>query len=391
MKMTIPVSQPSIGPKEIEYMNDAIKSTWVSSIGPYITKFEENFARYCGAKYGLTTSNGTTALHLALMSLGITRGDEVIVPDLTFVATANAVKYTGAEPIFVDIDESTLCIDPFSIIRRMNKNIKAIIPVHIYGHPCDMDAINEIAKEYGLFVIEDAAEAHGAEYKGKRVGNLSDVAVFSFYGNKIITTGEGGMLLTNNIVIYEKAKQLRDHAMSKSKRYWHTEIGFNYRITNIQAALGLGQFERIDEIIKKKREIFSRYKANLEGTAGLKLNRTASYAKNVYWVVCLEIDGMTMESRDKFMIDLKNRGIDSRPYFYPISDLPMYSKVNTPIAHKVFQKGVILPSYESLSGSDVDYISESIKSILASKLRLKIHDLKLKTKKTKQNAIIIEK
>lgn len=362
--MLIPVSKPSIGPEEIEYVMDAVKSGWISSIGSYISKFEESFAQYCGAKYGLATSNGTTALHLALLSIGMTKGDEVIIPDLTFVATANAVTYTGASPIFVDIDESTLCIDPQLIRKAVDEKVKAIIPVHLYGHPCEMDAINEIAQEHGLFVIEDAAEAHGAEYKGKRVGNLGDVAIFSFYGNKIITTGEGGMLLTNDIGIYERAKQLRDHAMSESKRYWHFAIGYNYRMTNIQAAIGLAQLERIDEITERKREIFQRYQANLGNLPGLSLNRTAGYAKNVYWAVCLKIAGMTVETRDKFMIDLKSRGIDSRPYFYPISDFPMYSEANTPVAHAVYQKGMILPSYENLSHSDIDFVCDSIKSII---------------------------
>ena len=371
--MLIPVSKPSIGLKEIEYVTDAVKSGWVSSIGDYIGKFEERFAEYCGAKYGVATSSGTSALHLALLALGITAGDEVIVPDLTFVATANAVAYTGATPNFVDIDESTLCVDPSAIKKAVNERIKAVIPVHLYGHPCDMNSIKEIAKEHGLFVIEDAAEAHGAEYKGKKVGCIGDIGVFSFYGNKIITTGEGGMLLTNNIDIYERAKQLRDQAMSRNKRYWHFAVGYNYRMTNIQAALGLAQFERIDEIIERKRKIFQIYQTRLGNLPGLSLNRTAWYAKNVYWAVCLEIAAMTVETRDNFMIDLKNRGIDSRPYFYPISDLSMYSKENTPITHKVYQKGIILPSYESLSNSDIGFVCDSIKSILGYNQNPKVH------------------
>lgn len=223
----IPISEPSITKKEIKYVNDAIKSGWVSSLGPYIDKFEKKFAWYIGTRYALTTLSGTTTLHLALASLGIGNGDEVIIPDLTFIATANAVTYTGAKPIMVDIEKDTWCIDPNAIKKAITAKTKAVMPVHLYGNPANMDEISEICEEYNLYVIEDAAEAHGAEYKGEKVGSLGDCGVFSFYGNKIITTGEGGIITTNSENIYDKAIFLRDHAMSKEKRYWHTEVGFN--------------------------------------------------------------------------------------------------------------------------------------------------------------------
>jgi len=248
----IPIAEPSITQKEISYVTDAVKSGWVSSLGYYIFEFEKKFAEFIGTKYALTTSNGTTALHLTLASLGIKEGDEVIIPDLTFVATANAVAYTGAKPIIVDVEEDIWCIDPDSIRKSITPKTKAIIPVHLYGHSADMDEIIKISNEYGLHVIEDAAEAHGAEYKGKKVGSLGKCGVFSFYGNKIITTGEGGMITTDDEKLYERAKFLRDHAMNKEKRYWHSEIGFNYRITNLQAALGLAQLERIEEFLDKR-------------------------------------------------------------------------------------------------------------------------------------------
>lgn len=363
MSNTIPVSEPSITQKEIDYVLNAVKSGWVSSLGEYITKFEQEFAKYIGVKYALTTSNGTVALHLALVSLGIGQGDEVLVPDLTFIATANAVSYTGATPVFVDVDPETWCIDPDDAAKKVTSKTKAIIPVHLYGHPADMDAINQIAQEYGLYVIEDAAEAHGAEYKGKKVGSLGTCGIFSFYGNKIITTGEGGMITTNDGKLYEKAKHLRDHAMSKEKRYWHTEIGYNYRMTNIQAALGLAQLERIKEHIDKKRAVFSWYKEFLNDIKGIILNPEKEWAKSVFWMVCLVLDKDYGISRDELMLKLKEKGIDTRPFFYPISQMPMYNhnKSKNSVAYSVAYKGINLPSGVSLNKKDVKWIAEMIK------------------------------
>jgi perosamine synthetase len=362
MTKFIPVSEPTITKKEIEYVMQAVKSGWVSSLGEFINKFEDAFAKYIGTKYALTVSNGTVGLHLALVSLGIKEGDEVIVPDLTFIATANAVKYTGATPVFADIDKDTWCISPDDIRKKVTSKTKAIIPVHLYGHPADMDPILQIAKEYELYVIEDCAEAHGAEYKGKKVGSIGHCGVFSFYGNKIITTGEGGMITTNDEKIYEKAKYLRDHAMSKEKRYWHTEIGYNYRMTNIQAALGLAQLERINEIIQKKREIFRWYQEGLKDLKEVKLNPEKEWAKNVYWMVCLVNENFDEEKRDEFMKKLKEKGIDTRPFFYPCSMMPMYKKdefVNC-IAYEIYQKGINLPSGYNLKEEDVKWIAKVI-------------------------------
>ncbi len=360
----IPISQPTITQKEIDYVTDAVTSGWVSSLGKYIDSFEEKFAAYCGTNHAVATSNGTTALHLALVALDIKIGDEVIIPDLTFVATANAVKFTGAEPVIVDIDEQTLCISPHAIENAITPKTKAIIPVHLYGHPANMVEINKIAQKYNLLVVEDAAEAHGAEVNGQKVGGLGKVGVFSFYGNKIITSGEGGMITTNDESLYHRMKYLRDHAMSKEKRYWHTEVGFNYRMTNLQAALGVAQFERIDEILAKKTEIFEWYQNLLKGIEGIRLNHQASWAKNVYWMVCLEIDGYTENQRDELIKKLKNKGIDSRPYFYPISDMPMYESVNTPVCHKVYQRGLNLPSYFDITKAQVERVCNQLKELI---------------------------
>ena len=245
----IPIAEPLLEEEELNNVMEAVKSGWISSKGKFIPEFEENFARYCGVKHSVATSNGTVALHLALATLGIKEGDEVIVPTLTFIATANAVRYTGAKPVFVDSNPDYWCIDPEKIEGAITPKTRAIIPVHLYGHPCDMEAIMAVAKKHDLYVIEDAAEAHGAEHKGRKVGSFGDIACFSFYGNKIITTGEGGMCLTDDEILAERMRILRDHGMNPGKRYWHDIVGFNYRMTNMQAAIGVAQLEKIDRVI----------------------------------------------------------------------------------------------------------------------------------------------
>lgn len=368
MNKFFPISQPTITELEIKYVNDAITSGWVSSLGYYIEELEKEFAKFCGVKYAILTNNGTTGLHLALKTIGIKKDDEIIIPDLTFIATANAVAYIGAKPIMVDIDPNNLCIDPSKIEAAITDKTKAIIPVHLYGHPANMDEINIIAKKYNLFVIEDAAEAHGAKYKNKVVGGLANCGVFSFYGNKIITTGEGGAITTNDLDIYEKAKFLRDHAMSKTKRYWHTEVGFNYRMTNLQAALGLAQLTRIKDIITNRINIFNWYQKYLHTNETKRLNKTSTWAESVHWLVCLEIDCFDFESRESFMNALKNKGVDSRPYFYPVSSMPMYEKTNkNPITYKKSVIGLNLPTYYGLTEIDVNeicnIINEELKNI----------------------------
>ncbi len=362
--MHYPISQPSITDKEVSYVTDAVKSGWVSSLGRYIELFEKSFAQYCGVKYALTVNNGTTGLHLALEALGIGPEHEVIIPDFTFVATANAVAYTGAKPVLVDIDPNTLCISPEAIRKAITPRTKAIIPVHLYGHPADMNPINEIAKEFNLLVIEDAAEAHGAEYHGVRVGGLSDCAVFSFYGNKIITTGEGGMLTMNDEKLFKRAKMLRDHAMSSEKRYWHPEKGFNYRMTNLQAALGLAQMERIEEITEHRNSLIYWYRETIHTSESVRLNYVAPWAKNAYWLICFEADKLNDELRNSFMLDLKEEGVDSRPYFYLLSSMPMYQMDPSPVALRKSVIGINLPSYFTLSKDDVNKIAAIVNKLI---------------------------
>jgi len=360
----IPISKPFIGAREKELVLDALNSGWVSSIGRYIEEFERSFARYCGTEYVLAVCNGTTGLHLALATLGLQQGDEVIVPDLTFVATANAVAYTGATPVLADIDPDTLCIDPVSVKSLISPRTKAIIPVHLYGHPSDMDALTELGNAYGVAVIEDAAEAHGAEYKGRRVGGLGKCGVFSFYGNKVITTGEGGMLTTNDREFYERAVRLRDHAMNPQRRYFHEELGFNYRITNLQAALGVAQLERIDDFLDRRAEIMSWYNSEIATADGVRLNRVKNWAKSAFWMICLEVDWFDEARRDLFMQTLRDRGIDTRPYFCTMSSLPMYQQTALPIAFHKSKIGLNLPSYYELTKRDVQRIGLDVNMVL---------------------------
>lgn len=365
MDSFIPISQPSIGARERELVLDAVDSGWVSSIGKYIDEFEAKFAHYCGTEFALTVNNGTTGLHLALVTLGLGPGDEVIIPDLTFVATANAVAYTGATPVLADVDPDTLCIDAASIESLITERTKAIMPVHLYGHPADMDAITAIAKAHNLTVIEDAAEAHGAEYKGRRVGGLSQCGVFSFYGNKVVTTGEGGMLTTNDRAFYQRAKRLRDHAMSPERRYFHDERGFNYRMTNLQAALGVAQMERIDEFLKRRTEIMAWYNSAIPSSSSVRLNRVKNWASSAFWMVCLEVDGFDEARRDAFMSALKQRGIDSRPYFCTMSSMPMYKQKPLPVSARKAQTGLNLPSFFDLTQQDVERIGVVVNELLA--------------------------
>ena len=366
--MRIPVAEPCIGDEELKNVIEAVKSGWISSKGKFIEEFEREFAKYCGVKYGVATANGTVALHLALKALGIGKGDEVIVPALTFVATANAVTYCNAKPVFVDSHPEYWCINPEKIEEKITPRTKAIIPVHLYGHPCDMDQIMKIARNYNLYVIEDAAEAHGAEYKGKKVGSFGDISCFSFYGNKMITTGEGGMCLTNNEELAERMRNLRDHAMSKNRRYWHETVGFNYRMTNLQAAVGVAQLKKLDEFIEKKRQIAKWYAEELkelEEKGLVELHPEMDWAKCVYWMYSILIEDKAKVSRNELMKKLENMGIETRPFFVPMHLLPMYNSCEKlPIAEDLAERGLNLPSSVTLDKSKVEFITWKIKAIM---------------------------
>lgn len=368
-KKIILTAGPSISSKEVAYVTDAVKNGWNEHFRDYLDRFEESMAKYIGVKYALAVSSGTAALHLSVLGLNIQKGDEVIIPEITFVASANVVKYVGATPVFVDVEEDTWCIDPNSVRKAITKKTKAIMPVHIYGHPANMGEIRKIAKEYGLFVIEDACPSIGAEYKGKKTGSLSDVAAFSFQGAKMLVTGEGGMLLTDNAEIYEKAKYYANHAKNHNRVFWHDEIGYMYRMSNIQAALGLGQLEQVNNLLARKKRIFSWYKEKLEGVKGITLNTEKPWAKNEYWMSSIVLDKDHKIKREDMMKELKKRNIDTRPFFYPISMFPMYQgktykRFPNKVSYWLGTHGINLPSGVLLKKEEINYVASHVIRIL---------------------------
>ncbi len=360
----IPVSEPNIGREEKKNVLECLNSTWISSLGKFIPEFEKEFTKFCGVKHGIATSNGTTALHLALLTMGIKEGDEVIIPNHTFIASANVVRHCRAEPVFVDCDPETYNIDPKEIEKRITKKTKAIMAVHLFGHPCEMDKIMNIAKKHKLFLIEDCAQAHGAEFKGKKVGSFGDIGCFSFYGNKIITTGEGGMCITNNRKLAEKMQYLRDHHMSKRKRFWHDEVGYNYRMTNLQAAIGVAQMKKINKFIAKRRKNAALYNKHLKNVKGIRLPVEKKGCKNVYWAYGILLDKNFGMSRDKLASELRKKGIDSRPFFYLMTDMPPYkSNEKFSVGKDISRNGICLPSSSMTKESDIKYICDTIKKL----------------------------
>lgn len=371
----IPVCVPLLEGNELDYVTDCVKTGWISSKGKYVTEFENKFSRYCGAEYGICTTNGTTALHLALASLGIGKGDQVILPTFTMMSTALAVMYCGAKPVLVDSEPYTWNMDVTKIEEKITMKTKAILPVHIYGHPCEMDSINDIAEDHDLFVVEDAAEAHGALYKGRKVGNLGHCGCFSFYANKIITTGEGGMVITNDPVIAERARSLKDLAFDPKRRFLHTDVGFNYRMTNIQAAIGLAQLERIDEFVDMRRRNAALYKRRLDNIDGIWTPYEASWAKNVYWMYSVLVSNEFGMKREALMDELARRGVETRTFFVPVHEQPF---INDPmgehyqvnplgehyyVAEDISARGLYLPSSTGLRPDEIEYVCNAIEEI----------------------------
>jgi perosamine synthetase len=404
----IPVNEPRIARNALKYVGDCLRTGWISSAGSYIKKFEDEFARYLGVRHAVTTTSGTTALHLALAAAGIGRGDEVIVPDLTMIAVPYAVLYTGAKPALVDVDPEIFNLDPERLReflerecrldkaqraffnKRTGGRIRAILPVHLYGHPCPMSEILEIAREYELLVIEDAAEAHGALYipedggpagrakarKGKtrtvKTGAMGDIGCFSFYGNKIVTTGEGGMLVTDDDLIAGKARRLKDLAHDPQKRFIHTELAYNYRMTNVQAAIGLAQLEEIDKYIAIKRKMAAAYNKGLAGISGLTLPIEKPWARNVYWMYAVLVEDAFGMSRDALMAKLKKAGIDTRSFFVPVHEQPVFARdrayrgLDFPVSTELSRKGFYLPSGLALTKAQIDEVCGAVRKIAAS-------------------------
>lgn len=369
----IPITKPSITDLEINYVDDAIRNGWGAHCYDYIFRFQEAFAKYIGAKHALATSSCTGAIHLSLAALGIGAGDEVILPEITWIASVAPVAYLGAKPVFVDILPDTWCIDPEKIKAAINSRTKAILPTHVYGNLMEMDEILDVAKQYGLFVIEDAAEALGSEYKSTKAGSMGNVGVFSFHGTKTMTTGEGGMLVTNNTKLFEKVKVLADHGRvpGETRMFYPHMVGYKYKMSNLQAAIGCAQLERIEDFVNKKTEIFGYYK-ELTKDIPCALNHEQSYCKNSYWMPTIVFDESTNLDRDGLMKYLKENNIDSRPFFYPLSYLPNFKeKRENLVSYKLYYRGLNLPSYFELEKNDVRNVIFFIKDYLGMPTTLK--------------------
>jgi perosamine synthetase len=366
----IPVAAPVLDGREIEYVNECLSTSWISSNGRFIAEFEQAFAKFCGVKHAIATNNGTTALHLALVSLGLERGDEVIVPTLTYIASANTIRYCGAFPVFVDNRIDDFNIDVDLIKSRITKRTKGIMPVHLYGHPVDLDPILHLAEEYGLFVVEDAAEAVGACYKGQRIGSHSTCAAFSFFGNKIITTGEGGMITTNDDELAQRLRLFRGQGMDPQRRYWFPVIGYNYRMTNIEAAIGLAQMERVSAHLEKRRAIAAGYDRRLSHLSDLIiLPTTKNWATHSYWMYTVILRENISKPRDQVMQELDELGIETRPAFCPMHLLPPYEKsARGPFPNAEFcgRAGISLPTHGRLSEQDLDRVSDGLAASIKS-------------------------
>ena len=360
----IPVCQPTLEGNERKYVLECMDTNWISSRGKFVDEFEEGFSHYCGVRFGITTNSGTTALHLALATMGLEEGNEVIIPSFTMISTANAVSYLGAKPIPVDVDPDTWNIDPDKIEAKITEKTRAIIPIHTYGHPADMDRLQAIADKHGLDIVEDAAEAHGAEYKGKRVGSFGKMASFSFYANKIITTGEGGMIVTDDEELAGRLHTLRNYGFTQERHFWHKVMGFSYRMTNLQAAIGLGQFEKIDELIQGRIDNARLYSKLLADIPGITTPHESEDVKAVYWMYGVLVEDDFGLSKDELRQKLAGRGIETRSFFIPIHLQPIYSYLLSdefPVSEELGRKGFYLPSASNLRPDQIEFIVDVIR------------------------------
>lgn len=366
----IPLCVPEVRGNEWKYIKDCLDTNWVSSAGSYVDKFERDFSNYLSVKKAITTSNGTTALFLALKILGIGEGDEVIVPSLTFISPVNAIRYVGAEPVFVDVCRDTYVMDVEKVEDLITSKTKVILPVHLYGHPVDMDKLLDIAREHSLYIIEDATESLGALYKNKPVGTIGDIGCFSFNGNKLITTGAGGMLVTNNEELGDKAKFLSTQAkvINENKSFYHPEIGYNFRMPNILAAMGCAQLENIDEYIKKKKDNAMFYNKLLKNVKGITLPIEKEWARNVHWLYSIVVEDEYGVSRDELLKILAENEIESRPFFMPIHKMPPYINCkhgDLSITEELSLKGLNLPSSVGLKENEIEKICSVIIKIVS--------------------------
>lgn len=366
----IPVCEPLVTQREMDLVRDCLRSGWISSAGQYLDRFESEWAAYCGMRHGVAVTNGTAALHLAIQLLGLQPGDEVILPSFTIISCAQAVTRCSGVPVLVDSDPFTWQMDVRQVEAKITPRTRAIMPVHTYGHPVDMDPLLSLAERHGLTVIEDAAEAHGAQYKGRKCGGLGHISVFSFYANKLITTGEGGMVLAQSDRFADRARFLRNLAFQKARRFLHDELGDNLRLTNLQAALGLGQIERIDEIVSRKRAIARAYAERLSDLPGVTLPAEALWARSVYWVFGLVLDESLGLNAAQWSQRLAALGVETRPFFLGMHEQPVFHKMGLflneryPVAERLARQGLYLPSGLGIREVEIDQVSAAVRELL---------------------------
>ncbi len=375
----IPVNEPLLKELEKEYITECLKTGWISSAGRFIGEFEEGWAAYCGRRYGVAVSNGTAALQAAVTALDLEQGDEVIMPTFTIISCPQAVTYNGGTPVLVDSDPETWCPDISQMEAKITPRTRAIMPVHIYGHPADMDPLLKLAEKHGLAVIEDAAEAHGAEYllghdtpdaDWRRCGGFGDMSCFSFYANKLITTGEGGMVLTDDEALAEKLRSLRNLCFQSGRRFYHESLGYNFRLTNLQAALGLAQLERMELIVAKKRKMGREYTRRLQDIPGLQLPVEKPWAHSVYWMYGVVLSTDTGMDNVEFARRLVERGVDTRPFFLGIHEQPVFHKMGLfagekyPVAERLARQGLYLPSGLALTDEQMEQVCQAVKEVL---------------------------
>jgi perosamine synthetase len=376
----IPVNEPLVDGREVEYVVDCLRSGWISSAGRFLSELEQRWAAYCGRRYGIAVSNGTAALQLSVACLGLQPGDEVIMPTFTIISCALAVIYNGSRPVLVDSDPRTWVMDVAQLREKIGPKTRAIMPVHIYGHPVDMDPVLALAEQHRLAVIEDAAEAHGAEYLSarntsnptwRRCGSFGTLSCFSFYANKLITTGEGGMVLTDDLELAERARSLRNLAFQPDRRFYHRELGFNFRLTNLQAAVGLAQLERMDAIVARKRWIGEQYARRLKTRQGLSLPTEEAWARSVYWMYGVVVSEQTGMDARRFADALKQKGIETRPFFLGMHEQPallqhgLFIDESYPVAERLARQGLYLPSGLALTEEQIDEVCNAVSEVLS--------------------------
>jgi len=365
----IPVNQPLLNGREKELLAECIRTGWISSDGPFVAEFERTFSDYIGTSHGIAVCNGTAALETALFAAGVKKGDEVIMPAFTIISCALAALRLGAVPVLVDAEPDTWNMDVSQVKDRITPRTRAIMPVHIYGHPVDMDPLMAVAGKSGLVVVEDAAEVHGAEYKGRKCGSIGHISAWSFYANKIVTTGEGGMVLTSDDEMARRAASYRNLCFRPEKRFYHTELGYNFRMTNLQAAVGVAQMDRIDEFIRIKRHLGEYYRERLSKITGIKCQVEKPWAKMVYWMYCIELSGESGIDADTMMKKLEKKGIGTRPFFRglheqpALHDLGLFTGERYPVTERISKQGLYLPSGLALTEKQVDEVVAAVKDI----------------------------